>query len=64
MIDGKWLPCRYDSKDIFEKDYPKIDLSGREVKCPGCGVPVSLSRKNVANKYAGWCRKCNRAVNI
>ncbi len=64
MRDGKWLPCRYPSKDIFEKDFTKMDLSGMDVKCPGCGNSVQLNRKNASNKSAGWCKKCNRAVNI
>lgn len=64
MREGKWLSCRYAGRDIFEKDFTKFDLSGMEVKCPGCGGSVRLSRKNVSNKSAGWCRKCERAVNI
>lgn len=64
MKDGKWLEPRYTSKEIFEKDYPKLDISGMEVKCPGCKGSVKLSRKSNFNKAAGWCKTCNRAVNI
>jgi acetyl-CoA carboxylase beta subunit len=64
MKDGKWLEPRYNSKEIFEKDYSKIDLSGMYVKCPGCKESVSLNRKNNFQKSAGWCKKCNRAVTI
>ena len=64
MKDGKWLEPRYTNKDIFEKDYPKLDLSGMEVKCPGCKNGMSLNRKHIAGKSAGWCKHCNRAVNV
>lgn len=64
MKDGKWLAPRYTNKEIFEKDYAKIDLSGLDVKCPGCKDAVSLNRKNNAGRSAGWCRRCNRAVDI
>jgi len=64
MKDGKWLEPRYNSKEIFEKDYPKIDLSGINVKCPGCKEEVKLIRRSNSNKSAGWCKKCNRAVTI
>ena len=42
MKDGKWLEPRHTSKDIFEKDYPKLDLSGMEVKCLGCKNTLKL----------------------
>jgi len=64
MKDGKWLEPRYTSKEIFEKDYAKLDLLGMEVNCPGCKTGVKLNRRNNASKSAGWCRTCNRAVNI
>ncbi|OGS12476.1 MAG: hypothetical protein A2234_02220 [Elusimicrobia bacterium RIFOXYA2_FULL_58_8] len=64
MKDGKWLEPRYTNKDIFEKDYPKLDLSGMEVKCPGCKSGVPLNRKHMAGKTAGWCKQCNRAVHL
>jgi len=64
MKDGKWLEPRYMSKEIFEKDYPKLDLSGMDVRCPGCKGDVALNRKNNSGKNAGWCKRCNRAVNI
>ncbi len=64
MNQGKWLMPRYTSKEIFEKDYPNLDLSGMRLKCPGCGEVVQLNRKNVARKSAGWCKKCNRAVSV
>ena len=64
MQDGKWVEPRYTSKDIFEKDYPKLDLSGREVRCPGCKASVGLNRKSLQGKSAGWCKPCNRAVTL
>ena len=64
MKDGKWLEPRYTSKEIFEKDYSHLDLSGMDVKCPGCKDSVALNRKNNFGKNAGWCKRCNRAVNI
>lgn len=64
MKDGKWLAPRYTSKEIFEKDFGKLDVSGMEVKCPGCKDAVQLNRKNSANRAAGWCKRCNRAVDI
>lgn len=65
MKDGKWLEPRYVSKEIFEKDYSKIDLSGITVKCPGCKQPVQLNRRSALNnKSAGWCKRCNRAVSV
>ena len=62
MKDGKWMQPRYVSLDVFEKDYPQIDLSGIDVYCPGCRAPVKLSRKSPNGRIGGWCRKCNRAV--
>ena len=64
MKDGKWLEPRYTNKEIFEKDYCKLDLNGMEVKCPGCKDTVALNHKNNFGKNAGWCKRCNRAVNI
>ena len=64
MKDGKWLEPRYTNKDIFEKDYGKLDLNGMDVKCPGCKDTVPLNRKNSFGKAAGWCKHCSRAVNI
>lgn len=62
MKAGKWLEPRYTSEEIFEKDYLKLDLSGAELRCPGCGCGVVLNRKTLAAKAAGWCKRCNRAV--
>ena len=64
MKCGRWLAPRYTNKEVFEKDYSKIDLSGLDVKCPGCKDSVSLNRKNNAGRSAGWCKRCNRAVDI
>lgn len=64
MKDGKWLEPRYTSKEIFEKDYSQLDMSGVEVKCPGCKASVALNRKNAASRRAGWCKACNRAVTL
>lgn len=64
MKDGKWLEPRYTNKEIFEKDYCKLDLNGMDVKCPACKETVTLNRKNNFGKAAGWCKRCNRAVNI
>ncbi len=64
MKDGKWLEPRYASKEIFEKDYPRLDLSGIEVMCPGCKGTVKLSRRNNSGKSGGWCKKCNRPVTV
>jgi hypothetical protein len=64
MKDGKWVEPRYTNREIFEKDYSKLDLSGIDVKCPSCKVSVTLNRKNFSGKTAGWCRQCNRAVTL
>ncbi len=64
MKEGKWLEPRYGSKEIFEKDYPKVEYSPITVKCPGCKDYVSLNRKSNVMKSAGWCKRCNRAVTI
>jgi len=64
MKDGKWVEPRYTNKEIFEKDYAKLELSGAEAKCPGCALAVSLNRRSAAGKTAGWCKKCNRAVTL
>ena len=39
MHDGKWVEPRYTNKEIFEKDYPKLDLSGVEVKSLALPAP-------------------------
>ncbi len=62
MKPGKWLAPRYPSKEIFEKDYPKIDMSPLTVNCPGCAKPARLSRKSASGRIGGWCKNCNRAV--
>lgn len=64
MKDGKWLEPRHTNKEIFEKDFSKIDLSGMDVKCPGCKDGVPLNRKNAGGRSAGWCKRCNRAVTL
>ena len=64
MKDGKWLEPRYGTKEIFDKDYPKLDLSGMTVTCPGCKLQVQLNKRSNSNKSAGWCKKCNRAVTV
>lgn len=64
MKDGKWLEPRHTSKDIFEKDFAKLDLGGMEVKCPACKDGVQLNRKNNFGKSAGWCKRCNRGVTL
>lgn len=64
MKDGKWLAPRYTNKEVFEKDFSKLDVSGMEVKCPGCKFGVQLNRKNGFNRAAGWCKRCNRAVDV
>jgi hypothetical protein len=62
MQQGKWLVPRHASREVFEKDYPKVDFSALEVYCPGCKTIVKLSRKNMAGRVGGWCPKCGRAV--
>lgn len=64
MKIGKWLEPRYTSRDIFEKDYPRLELSGIDIQCPGCKSRVTLNRKSINNKSAGWCKNCNRAVRV
>ncbi|OGS50074.1 MAG: hypothetical protein A3J79_03440 [Elusimicrobia bacterium RIFOXYB2_FULL_62_6] len=64
LKDGKWLEPRHTNKEIFEKDFGKVDLSGLEVKCPGCKAAAGLNRKSVSGKSAGWCKRCNRAVTL
>ena len=62
MVTGKWLQPRHDSSEIFEKDYPQLDIKGLDVYCPGCKGYLKLVRKNPAGRIAGWCKKCNRGV--
>jgi hypothetical protein len=62
MQTGKWLQPRYPGKDIFEKDYPQIDISALTVRCPGCAADVKLSRKGANGRIGGWCSKCDRGV--
>ncbi len=62
MKPGKWLAPRYPSKEIFEKDYPKIDMSPISVACPGCKGSARLSRKAANGRIGGWCQACVRAV--
>lgn len=64
MKNGKWLEPRYPSKEIFEKDYSRIDVNGISVRCLGCNGIVNLNRRSQNNKSAGWCKKCNRGVTI
>jgi hypothetical protein len=64
MKDAKWVEPRYTNKEIFEKDYSKLDISCSVVKCPGCKAPVALNRKTAQGKAAGWCKICNRAVTL
>ncbi|MBI4655166.1 MAG: hypothetical protein HY746_00310 [Elusimicrobia bacterium] len=64
MKEGKWLAPRYTEKAVFEKDYPSIEFSGIELKCPGCKNLMQLNRKSLLKKTAGWCRHCNRAVTL
>ncbi len=64
MKEGKWLEPRHRDKDIFSKDYPNLDMSALEARCPGCKDTVTLSRKSAHNKIAGWCKNCCRAVTI
>ena len=59
---GQWLQPRHGSKDVFDKDYPTIDMGGLDVACPGCKETVKLARKSALGKLAGWCKKCNRGV--
>ncbi|OGR85159.1 MAG: hypothetical protein A3J74_01775 [Elusimicrobia bacterium RIFCSPHIGHO2_02_FULL_57_9] len=62
MRVGQWLQPRHASVEVFEKDYPQVDFSGLDLYCPGCKVPLKLSRRSAAGRLAGWCKKCNRAV--
>jgi hypothetical protein len=59
---GKWLMPRHGSREVFEKDYPKLDLNALEVYCPGCRMVVRLGRKSLNGRIGGWCVKCNRGV--
>lgn len=62
MKVGAWLTPRYTDRGVFEKDFPKIELNGLDVYCPGCKAIVRLGRKNPSEKLGGWCPKCNRPV--
>lgn len=62
MQQGKWLTPRHPNREVFEKDYPKIDMDALEVYCPGCKALVRLGRKSLSGRIAGWCAKCGRAV--
>lgn len=62
MKPGNWLAPRYPNREVFEKDFPEIDLSPLEVYCPGCRGVARLSRKAKSGRIAGWCAKCVRAV--
>lgn len=62
MINGRWLSPRHPSREVFERDYPKVDLKALEVYCPGCRAVVKLSRTNPAGRSAGWCMACSRGV--
>jgi len=61
---GQWLQPRHGSKEAFDKDFPAIDTGGLAVACPGCKETMTLTRKSVAGKIGGWCKKCNRGVGI
>ena len=62
MKTARWLEPRYTERNIYEKDFPIIDLNGLEVYCPGCNTLVRLARKSPLGKVAGWCKQCNRAI--
>ncbi len=62
MKPGKWLAPCYPSREIFEKDYPKLDMSPMIAGCPGCTKGVRLGRKAVNGRIGGWCKACSRAV--
>lgn len=62
MRVGQWLQPRHASRDIFEKDFPQVDLAGLNAYCPGCKGYIKLNRKNPAGRIAGWCDKCGRGV--
>jgi hypothetical protein len=62
MQQGRWLTPRHPNREVFEKDYPKIDMDALEVYCPGCKAIVRLGRKSLTGRIGGWCVKCSRAV--
>ncbi len=62
MRDGRWLQPRYGGREVFERDYPRVDLAGLDVYCPGCRTPVRLARRALSGKVAGWCKACDRGV--
>ncbi|MFH1724463.1 MAG: hypothetical protein ABII00_07565 [Elusimicrobiota bacterium] len=62
MRDGKWLMPRHPSRDVFEKDFRKIDLNPLEVYCPGCRSVVRIGRSMPNGKVGGWCSRCDRGV--
>ena len=62
MKPGQWLQPRHPSYDVFLKDFPKLELSGLDVACPGCKGSVKLVRRSPNAKLAGWCKSCNRGV--
>jgi hypothetical protein len=62
MTPGKWLQPRHATHEAFEKDFPKLELTGMDVICPGCKGVVRLSRRSPSGKPAGWCKTCNRGA--
>jgi len=62
VTPGTWLQPRHGSKEAFEKDFPKVEVSGLDVACPGCKGAVKVIRRAPNGKLGGWCRNCNRGV--
>jgi hypothetical protein len=62
VTQGAWLQPRHGSKEVFEKDFPKLDANGMDVTCPGCKSVVRLLRRSPNGKLGGWCKSCNRGV--
>ena len=42
MQQGRWLTPRHPNREVFEKDYPKIDMDALEFYCPGCKAIARL----------------------
>jgi hypothetical protein len=64
MKPGNWLQPRYPAREVFEKDYAKLDIvKAPEVWCPGCKKVCRLTRRTPdGSRIGGWCKHCDRGV--
>ena len=62
MREGRWLSARHPDRAVFERDFPKVQMNGADVVCPGCKAVVTLGRIGLGDRLAGWCSACSRGV--